>query len=336
MSVKAIGLFSGGLDSVLAVKVLQDQGIEVTGVTFETPFFGAEKARDAAEAIDIPLKIINFTEEHLAMLKAPRYGYGKNMNPCIDCHGLMLEKAGGLMAGEGADFLFTGEVLGQRSKSQTGQSLRLVAKLSGFEGYIVRPLSALLLPETIPEAEGKVDRKRLLDIQGRSRKRQMALAQYYGLSSYSTPAGGCLLTDPAFSHRLKDLFDRENHPPVRHIELLKVGRHLRVSGNVKIVVGRNKGENDTIEHLAEPEDSLVTIRGIPGPLVIIPGGGDEENIRAAAAICAFYSDAPEDVSVDAEVRRGGATRSIVTTAARRELVRSLMIEKPSIKRDAPV
>lgn len=334
MSVKAIGLFSGGLDSVLAVKVLQDQGITVIGVTFETPFFGAEKARDAAAAIDIPLRVINFTGEHLAMLKAPRYGYGKNMNPCIDCHALMLEKAGGLMAGEGADFLFTGEVLGQRSKSQTGQSLKLVAKLSGYDGYILRPLSALLLPETFPEAEGKVDRKRLLDIQGRSRKRQMALAQHYGLSSYSSPAGGCLLTDPAFSHRLRDLFNREDHPSVRNIELLKVGRHLR-AGEGKIVVGRNRSENEVIERLAEPEDSLVNVRGIPGPLVIVPGGGDEETIRAAAAICAFYSDAPDGAPVDAVVRHRGTTRSIVTMAAQREQVRSLMIEKPSLRGDAP-
>lgn len=328
MSVKAIGLFSGGLDSVLAVKVLQDQDIEIIGIAFETPFFGAKKARNAAEAINLPLKVIDCTEKHLAMLKAPRYGYGKNMNPCIDCHALMLEMAGGLMAGEEADFLFTGEVLGQRSKSQTGQSLRLVAKLSGLEGYILRPLSALLLPETIPEIKGKVDRKRLLDIRGRGRKRQIALAKHYDLSSYSNPAGGCLLTDPVFSHRLRDLFDREEHPSIRNIELLKVGRHLRIGDDVKIVVGRNKSENEMIERLAEPGDSIVNIPGVPGPLVIIPGGGDGKTTRAAAAICAFYSDAPDDIPVEAVVSRRGMTRSIMTRAARREQVRSLMIERP--------
>ncbi|MDD5476438.1 MAG: tRNA 4-thiouridine(8) synthase ThiI [Syntrophales bacterium] len=329
MKAKAIGLFSGGLDSIIAVKILQDQGLHVEGLAFETPFFGSAAARKSAEAIDMPLRVIDFTEDHLAMLKAPRYGYGKNMNPCIDCHALMLEKAGLLMAGEGWDFLFTGEVLGQRPKSQTGQSLRLVAKLSGYDGYILRPLSALLLPETIPEMDGRVDRQRLLDIQGRSRKRQIMLAEKYAIKSYSSPGGGCLLTDPVFSHRLKDLFSACKNPSIRDIELLKVGRHLRINEDFKIVVGRNKIENDIIEGLATAEDSLVDIPDVPSPIVMVPGCGDEETLRQAAEVCAFYSDAPKDVAVEAVVRRGGQKTSLMAMAAERDYVRTLMIERPS-------
>ncbi|MBW2559118.1 MAG: tRNA 4-thiouridine(8) synthase ThiI, partial [Deltaproteobacteria bacterium] len=179
LKVKGIALISGGLDSILAVKVVQEQGIEVQGVAFETPFFSADSALEACKAIDLPLSVVDITREHLVMLRAPRYGYGKNMNPCIDCHILMLKKAGEKMESENADFIFTGEVLGQRPMSQGKQSLHIVAKRSGYQEYIVRPLSAGLLPETKPEMEGKIDRQRLLDIQGRSRKRQMELADRY-------------------------------------------------------------------------------------------------------------------------------------------------------------
>ena len=168
---------------MLAVKVIQEQGIEVEGVTFETPFFNAEKARRTAEQIGIPLIVMDITEEHLEMLKAPRYGYGRNMNPCIDCHTLMLMTAGRKMEELRASFVFTGEVLGQRPMSQTKQSLHIVAKNSGYGEYILRPLSARLLPETIPEKEGKVDRGRLLDIQGRGRKRQIEMAKRYGIKN---------------------------------------------------------------------------------------------------------------------------------------------------------
>jgi len=181
LKVNAIALFSGGLDSILAVKVIQEQDIDVLGITFVTPFFGAKKSIEAAKRIGLPLLTLNITEEHLVMLKAPKYGYGRNMNPCIDCHALMLKIAGEKMEELGADFLFTGEVLGQRPMSQGKQSLHVVAKNSGYNGYVLRPLSATLLPETIPETEGKVNRKRLLDIQGRGRKRQMEMAKNYGI-----------------------------------------------------------------------------------------------------------------------------------------------------------
>ena len=224
---RAIGLLSGGLDSRLAARLMTEQNIEVLGVAFVTPFFGSEKARQAAEQLKIPLQILDITQPHWAMLRQPRYGYGKGLNPCIDCHALMLREAGKLMETIGADFLFTGEVLGQRPFSQTRPSLRAVEKASGCLDVILRPLSARLLPETRPEREGLVDRSRLLDISGRSRKRQMALAENYGLNDYPAPAGGCLLTDPIFSRRLKELLAHSPEPELREIELLKTGRHFR-------------------------------------------------------------------------------------------------------------
>jgi len=196
---KALGLLSGGLDSTLAAMVLKRQGVEVSGIVFVTPFFGAERARKAARQIDIPLLVENIGEEHLAMLKNPRYGYGKNLNPCIDCHAMMFALAGRrVLAGE-FDFLFSGEVLGQRPMSQNFNALQAVAKHSGCPQLILRPLSARLLPVTGMEEQGLVDRERLLDIQGRSRRRQEDLAREWGLGEYPASGGGCLLTEKSFT-----------------------------------------------------------------------------------------------------------------------------------------
>ncbi len=324
---KAIGLFSGGLDSILAVKVLQEQDVDVVGVTFETPFFSSGRARKIAGSIDLPLRVIDITQSHLSMLKAPPHGYGKNMNPCIDCHALMLETAGMIMDDAGADFIFTGEVVGQRPMSQTGGSLRLVAKLSGYDGLVLRPLSALLLPPTGPESEGKVDRQRLLDIQGRGRKRQMALADEYGISFYPAPGGGCLLTDPAFSERLRDLLRACPDPSVRDIELLKLGRHLRISRDVKIAVGRNREENEAILGITHESDIILSVRNVPGPVVIIPGGAGMDEVERAAAVCAFYSDASRDAHVQVLARGNHAERVVETTPMDAEEVRSMIIER---------
>ncbi len=293
--IKALGLLSGGLDSILAVKLVQQQGIEVTAISFETPFFGPERARMAADKIGIPLMVLDITDVHLTMLKNPRYGYGRNMNPCIDCHALMLNCAGAKMQETGAEFLFTGEVLGQRPMSQNRNSLQIVAKNSGFEQYVLRPLSARLLPETLPETEGKVDRGMLLDINGRGRKRQMEMARQWGIDFYVNPAGGCLLTDPGFSHRLKDLFAREFHD-VRDIKLLKTGRHFR-AGADKIIAGRNREENTALRSLSRPGDTLITACDFPGALVLVPWGGGEDTVRLAASVCARYSDGPAGAEI---------------------------------------
>jgi len=320
-AVKAIALFSGGLDSIISVKVVQEQGIEVLGLTFRTPFFGAGKARAAADMIGLPLRVLDITEEHLRVVRAPRYGYGKNMNPCIDCHTLMLRIAGEKMEEWGYDFVFTGEVLGQRPMSQSRQMLHVVAKNSGYADRILRPLSARLLPETLPEREGRVDRERLLDISGRGRKRQMEMAERYGIRSYSNPAGGCLLTDPMFSRRLKDLFAHRSDFTTRDLELLSAGRHIRIDERHKVIVGRNQRDNQALESLLDERDAVFQMRDFPGPLCMLPGGGPEEACSSAAAICAAYGDAPKDAGeVTVKCRRGGETTLLrVTPADKREL-----------------
>lgn len=325
LKVKGISLLSGGLDSILAAKVVLLQGIEVIGVTFETPFFSARNAKIAAAQIDIPLSVMNITEEHLEMLKAPRYGYGKNMNPCIDCHTLMLKKAGKLMEETGADFVFTGEVLGQRPMSQNRQSLHMVAKNSGYGEYVLRPLSARLLPETKPEIEGKIDREKLLDLSGRGRKHQIELAKNHGITDYSSPAGGCLLTDPLFSRRLKELFEQQRNYTIRDVELLKVGRHFRTDTCAKVIVGRNSFDNQTILRLSENTDMLLHMAHYAGPTVLVSGGCDDKTLLLAASICALYSDAPNDRGVLTVFKTDNVEKSIMIKAARREDIEHFMI-----------
>jgi tRNA-specific 2-thiouridylase len=292
---RAIGLLSGGLDSILAVRVLREQGVEVTTLAFITPFFDASRAERAAAQLEVPLIVRDITEAHLEVLRAPRYGYGSGLNPCIDCHALMLRLAGQIMEAEGFDFIFSGEVLGQRPMSQSRAALKLVAKLSGYGDQVLRPLSARLLEQTRPEQEGKVDRERLLGLSGRGRKAQMELAAQFGITDYPSPAGGCLLTDPIFARRLKDLMALAGgKPPVRRIELLKVGRHLRLDEGTRLIVGRRKEENERIAALFRPQegDWLLVAEGWPGPLALVPGGGSEALREEAAAICLSYSDAP--------------------------------------------
>lgn len=291
--VKAIALLSGGLDSILAVKLVQNQNIDVTGLTCTTPFFNAVKAQVAADQISLPLIIEDITDEHLQMLKSPRYGYGKNMNPCIDCHTLMLKIAGGIMEKTGSEFLITGEVLGQRPMSQTKQSLYVVAKNSGYADFILRPLSAQLLEPVKTEREGKVDRSKLLAISGRGRKDQMRLADEFGITNYPPPAGGCLLTDPIFSVRLRDLMSHLEDRQIRDYELLKYGRHFRTEDFGKIIVGRNKSDNEALSKLSMDDDLVCDMVDFPGPYVLVPYG-DESAMAAAAALCVRYSDAPAD------------------------------------------
>jgi len=244
------------------------------------------------------------------MVRSPKHGYGGNMNPCIDCHTLMLREAGRLMKREGGDFLFTGEVLGQRPMSQNKGALRVVERESGYEGRVLRPLSAQLLAETMPEQEGLVDRERLLAISGRSRKQQLELARHYHITEYLTPAGGCLLTDPIFSRRLRDLFDYQDPVQIRDIELLKVGRHLRLSPTVKMIVGRNARDNERISQLLVPGDDLLKVEEYPGPLCLIPYGGSLDDAIKAAAICIRYSDASKDKEIAVIWSRAGEEKRI--------------------------
>jgi tRNA U34 2-thiouridine synthase MnmA/TrmU len=299
---KALGLLSGGLDSILACLVLRRAGVEVSAISFAAPFFGADKAQAAASAHDLPLTVLEVGPEHLEqVVKNPRYGYGSNMNPCIDCHAYMFRQAGAVMERQGLDFLFSGEVLGQRPMSQNKQALGTVAKHSGFGPRILRPLSALVLAPTAMEESGLVDRQRLLGLSGRSRKPQMTLAKELGVRDYPAPAGGCLLTEPGYSRRLKDLLEHDPAAGVELAELLKHGRHLRLSPAAKLIVGRNQQENQIMETLAPAAALRLVTLGVPGPLGLYFGPASGPDLELAAALVAGYGQAPpgQEVTVQA-------------------------------------
>lgn len=305
--VKAVSLLSGGLDSSLAVKLVQNQGITVEGVNFTTPFFSSENAKKAAKTLGIKLRVLDITDEHLEMLKNPKHGYGKNMNPCIDCHALMVKKAGRLMEEIGASFIVTGEVLRERPKSQNKQALWIVEKEGRYPHRVLRPLSAKLLPETQPEKERIVERDKLLAIEGRSRKEQMKLAKEFGIRDYPTPSGGCLLTDKIFSNRLKELLNEKKEIGAADVELIKHGRHFLVKGKGRVVVSRNKEENEVLLQLVRSGDMLFRVKDKPGPITILRGenGRMNEVIKRAAVLTARYSSARNLPEVLVAYRRFG-------------------------------
>lgn len=309
--VRGLGLCSGGLDSMLAGLVLRAQGINVEWVTFETPFFNAAKARKASELTGIPLTVQPIYPIYLEMLRNPPAGYGKFMNPCMDCHSLMFKLAGEIMQARDLDFLFSGEVLGQRPMSQTRPSLRYVEKHSGFDGLILRPLSAKHLPETIPEKKGLVNRDQLLDITGRSRKRQIDLVQQFGISEYPSPAGGCLLTDKVYSRRLKDLFDHQQTGSEAEMHLLKFGRHFRLNPEKKLIVGRQKLDNEKIlKYHDASADTVIDVKEYSSPIGLVPNGATDDVLFLAAAICVGYSKAPNFQPVEVSVKNGGKEKII--------------------------
>ncbi len=323
---RALGLCSGGLDSMLAGLILRDQGIEVEFVTFETPFFNAEKARKVSQMTGIPLSVKPIYAVYITMLKSPPAGYGKHMNPCMDCHSLMFKLAGEMMQAQGFDFLFSGEVVGQRPMSQTKSSLRYVEKHSGFEGYILRPLSAKNLPQTIPEKEGKVNRDLLLDIEGRSRKRQIKLAKKFGITDYPAPAGGCLLTDKGYSDRLKDLFDHQQDCTEAELHLLKYGRHFRLNPQAKLIVGRTQKDNENILKYHNPKkDTVIRVKKYAGPIALVPHGAQKDSIFLAASICAGYSQAPNFAAVDVQVTSPNGEEVLKVIGIPPEDVRKLLI-----------
>ena len=323
---RGLGLCSGGLDSMLAGLVLRAQGIEVQWVAFETPFFSSAKARKASRATGIPLTVRSIFPQYITMLRNPPAGYGKQMNPCMDCHTLMFRLAGEIMREKGLDFLFSGEVLGQRPMSQTKPSLRYVENHSGLGGYILRPLSAKLLPETIPEQQGLVDRERLLDIHGRGRKDQIALARQFGISDYPAPAGGCLLTDKGFSARLKDFLDHHPDPSENEIHLLKFGRHFRLNPQAKLIVGRTESDNESILRHHDPaRDVVIDVRDHPSPIGLLQGAADDRTVFLAASICVGYSKAPKLAPVNVMVKTPSGEKVIQAIGLLPDDVRKLMI-----------
>ncbi|MBW2204900.1 MAG: tRNA 4-thiouridine(8) synthase ThiI [Deltaproteobacteria bacterium] len=313
---KAICVFSGGLDSMMAADLIRAQGIDVLALFFETPFFKSGKARKSARAIEVPFKVADITRRHLEVVKQPKHGYGGNMNPCIDCHALMFRIAGEMLEEEKAGFVFSGEVLGQRPMSQNRKSLDLVAAESGLNGLLLRPLSAKLLAPTIPEEKGWVQREQLLDFQGRSRKPQMEMAQRKGITEYPTPAGGCLLTEKGFSRRLKDLLTSKVDVETGELELLKLGRHFRIAPHTKIVVGRNKRENETIRSLAGENDTVLRSVSVPGPTVLVSGKLSENTLDIAGAITVAYSDAGGLDASEVRIKEGAHESRVVFVKTR--------------------
>jgi tRNA U34 2-thiouridine synthase MnmA/TrmU len=337
---KSIALYSGGLDSTLAILAALKQGIHVTAITFLNHFGCDVNDRSscsknpfsAAEKFGFEVKLAHLSDKFIDIVKNPKYGHGRNMNPCIDCRILMLREAKQFMNMTGSDFIITGEVLGQRPMSQRKSLFPMIDKQAGLRGYVLRPLSAKLLDITVPEERGFVDRSAFFDFSGRSRKPQMALAKEFGLTDYPAPAGGCLLTEPNYAFRLRELLAHEKDPGFREINLLRVGRHFRCSPDCKIIVGRNKAENETLLSLAEPEDCILRVERYGSPITMIAGKttGDVETI--AASLCARYSDAKHLSEVEVTVTKKGYRYFIKIPPARDELIGQYRIEKKQVSR----
>ena len=294
----AIALLSGGLDSTLAISIMLDLGVEVEALNFTTIFCNCSsgrgkegcgsEARRVSNLLGVKLSVFNAMPEYLDIVKNPKYGRGSSMNPCKDFRIFMLKRAKDYMQKVGADFIVTGEVLGQRPMSQQREAMRLIERKSELEGLIVRPLCAKLLPPSLPEKEGLIDREQLLAIEGRSRKTQIQMASERGITDYACPAGGCLLTDKSFGRRMKDLFGHEPDAGVEPVRLLKYGRHFRFPDGTKIIVGRDKPENDTLERLGSGYCKY-QVDGELGAVTLAPPGLPEETRRLIAAVTARYS-----------------------------------------------
>ena len=316
---KVVALLSGGLDSRLAVKMMQDQGFEVEAVAIKTPFCDFDcgrgcgfEIRETADALGVKLKTVYLGDEYIEMLKHPKHGFGSGMNPCIDCRAMMFEAGKKHMQEIGAEFIISGEVLGQRPMSQHAPALKTIEKESGLEGKIVRPLSAALLPPTEPELNGLIKREDLGKIRGRSRKEQLKMAQEFGIENPPNAGGGCLLTDPRFAIRAKDLFRHIETPTTNDIDLLKIGRHFRLDEKTKLIVGRNQDENEIMKALALDGDVLFETKDHVGPITLLRGEDQPNLVELAAAITLRYSDAPKDIASVVTVQKKG-TKSEIST-----------------------
>lgn len=303
-NIKAVALLSGGLDSTLAVKLVLDQGIQVEGVNFLTSFCTCTPknssclaSQKVARELGINLKVFNLSVEYLSVVKKPKYGYGSGMNPCLDCRIFMFKKAAQYMKEKGASFLVTGEVVGQRPMSQRRETLQIIEEEANLKGLILRPLSAKILPPTIPELRGWVDREKLLALCGRSRKEQFKLINQTQIQGYFCPSGGCLLTDPIFAKKIKDLLKFQPDFELNDVQLLKVGRHFRLSPYFKVVMGRKEEENKRLERLARKGDFLFQVKDHPGPLTLGRGKPTQEEINLAASLTVRYSKAREENKV---------------------------------------
>ena len=296
---KALALFSGGLDSLLAIKIIKDMGIDVLALHFNIGFVGkndkSEALKEILAQIDVPLKVIDIRKQFFdEVLFAPKYGYGKYFTPCIDCHGNMFSHAFSLLESEGASFVISGEVLGQRPKSQRAEALLQVEKLCNAQGLVVRPMSAKLLPITIPEQKGWIDRERLLDIHGRGRERQLKMVEEYGIKNYAKPGGGCLLTDTSIANKIKDL---QSHREIvfEDMEMVKYGRYFILPNGGRCVIARNEEENQKLS-FKHPKMSKIELLNCLGPLGLVEKDSSQEDKEMAIALTLTYGKTEMDKS----------------------------------------
>ncbi|MEM2455452.1 MAG: hypothetical protein QXL85_05365 [Candidatus Bathyarchaeia archaeon] len=313
---KALVLLSGGLDSLLATKIVMEHGVGVDAVHFVTPFckYDSKFMDKLSEELGIKIHVIFLGQEFLDILANPRYGYGSQMNPCIDCRILMFKKAKEIAENIGADFLVTGEVLDERPFSQRFRAIQIIEREAGLEGKVLRPLSAKLLPPTEAEKMGWIDREKLFAIRGRRRTPQIELAAKYGIKDYPNPAGGCLLTDPEFARRVKDHLRHERKLTLDDIILLMIGRHFRIDG-IKIIVGRNRNENNRLLEIAEKNMMpYLIVCDYMGPVTLIANESKPEVVEKAAAITIRYSDAPKSIPIKVLFKRGEERSEIIAVA----------------------
>lgn len=339
---KAIGLLSGGLDSTLATRIMKKLGFSIVAVNFTSPFCTCttkshgckNEAQRLSEELGIPARIEFMGKEYLDLIKNPKFGYGRGMNPCVDCRIMVFRRAREIMIEEGASFIFTGEVLGQRPMSQKGDRMKLIEKEAGLQGMVVRPLSAKIMAPTIPEKEGIIDREKMLAIQGRSRKEQIRLAkEEFGMTENLCSSGGCLLSDRLFAGRVKDMLDHCGpdtggaSATVKDARLLRLGRHFRISDDSKLVVGRDEDENDRLSRMAANGDFMFYPTTIHGPLAVLKGKLDKKTVEKASAITARYCSGGNGKPVDITYRQKGADTlwKVTTPRAEEEFIASARI-----------
>jgi tRNA U34 2-thiouridine synthase MnmA/TrmU len=322
---KVVALLSGGLDSQLAIKMMQEQGFDVSAVAIKTPFCDFDcgrgcgfEIRERADDLNVNLKTVYLGDEYIEMLKHPKHGIGAGFNPCIDCRSMMFDAAKKHMEEIGAEFIISGEVLGQRPMSQHAPALRTIENESNLVGKIVRPLSAALLPETDPEKDGLIKRENLGMIRGRTRRNQLDMAKKYGIENPPNAGGGCLLTEPQFGIKAKDLFSHTKNPTINDIDLLKIGRHFRLDEETKFIVGRNKDENEMIKAIALPGDILLEAKDFVGPVSILRGSNAKEHLKFASSVTLRYSDAPNNEQAIVSIKNNDLVEEITAESAEEE------------------
>lgn len=314
-SVKVIGLLSGGVDSALATRIMKKLGFDIVALNFTSPFCNCthkdhgckNEAKRLADELGIRARVEFMGQGYIDIVRNPKFGHGKNMNPCVDCRVMIFRRAKEIMEEEGAAFIFTGEVVGQRAMSQKIDRMMIIEKEAGLAGMVVRPLSAKLLPPTLPEKNGLIDRESMLAIHGKSRKDQFRISkEEFGVTDNLCSSGGCLLTDPGFAVRMKDLLEHDDSADVKDARLLRIGRHYRVSDGLKLIVGRNEEENGKLLRMADNDDFIFYPLDGRGPTTLVKGKLDRELIALVGSVTARYCDIKDDGTARISYRMKGS------------------------------